>query len=230
MNRISKAQYFDSEGRDNLPQVIKTVKNYIRALITSGIPYPTTLVFFTGQGEGPMLAYNQLSGLDLKIIAVTFPPNYTVNLKDDRTYTPEIPDKIRKFFNGVEIPILTARLPFDDMAGAEFHNKEMATIRGVLGLFGGSMPLAIQAVLQATDNGLLSNGDQVIVATGDTALLVTASTTQNFLSNTCGLMINEIICKPRNFTISRRRQIGNLLPKPSAESELSPEIISPRRD
>ncbi len=203
MNRGYKIQTFDREGRENLASVVKNVKNYLRGLLTSGIPYPTKIVFFTLKGEGPMLAYSQLSGLEVTIIAVTFPSTYSVLLQDKTTYCPEIPDKVRKFFAGVEIPVVRARLPFDEIIGADNHNKEMAMLKSALAVFGGSMPLAIQAVLQATDSGLIPPGEEVVAVTSDTALLVTASTTRDFLSPTCGLIVNEIICKPRNFTISR---------------------------
>lgn len=153
-----------------------------------------------------MVAYNQLAGLDLKIIAVTFPPTYEVALRDGNSFKPEIPDKVKKFFKGVEIPIVTSRLPFDDISGAESHNRDMGLIRDTLALFGGSMPLAIQCVLQAADYGLIEQGEQVIAVTGDTALLVTASTTKHFLSKQLGLMVNEVICKPRNFTRTRPQQ------------------------
>lgn len=209
MSRGDKIQTFDEEGRENLPNVVKNIKNYMRGLISNGIPYPVKVIFFTLQGEGPMLAYNQLSGLDLKIIAVTFPATYTIKLKTGGTYPPDMPEKVRKFFDGVEIPIIRARLPFDDISGAELHNKEMAMLKSALSVFGGSMPLAIQAVLQATDSGHIPSGEEVIVATSDTALLVTASTTKDFLDKTNGLVVNEIICKPRNFNISRPQ------PKPS---------------
>jgi len=221
MNRGYKVQAFDCEGRENLPSVVKNVKNYMRGLITNGIPYPTKIVFFTLKGEGPMLAYNQLSGLEVTIIAVTFPSTYSVALKDGGTYTPEIPDKVKKFFAGVEIPIVRARLPFDEITGAEFHNKEMALIKGALSIFGGSIPLAIQAVLQATDSGLIPSGEEVIAVTSDTALLVTASTTRDFLSQSCGVIVNEIICKPRNFTISRPK------PKPVEALPITSPVMKP---
>ena len=208
VNRAHKVQYFDSEGRENLPLVLKSVKNYLRGSVVDGTPSPKKIVFLTGLGEGPMLAFNQLSGLDVTIIAVTFPKYFAITLDNGETVVPEMPEKVRKFFKGVDIPIVTGRLPFDEIAGAEFHNKEMATIKNTLSLFGGSVPLAIQAVLQATDGGFVNVGEQIIAVTSDTALLVTASTTQTFLSKGCGLMVNEIICKPRTFTISRPKREG----------------------
>jgi len=166
---------------------------------------PRKLVFLTRQGEGPMLAYNQIPGYEMTIIAVTFPKHFAGRREDGSVFIPEIPEKVRKFFDGVGIRVITNRLPFDDIVGAEAHNKEMALLRSGLALFGGSIPLAIQAVLQATDAGEVDPGEQVIVATGDTALLVTASTTHHFLQkDERGLSVNEIICKPRAFDRSRK--------------------------
>ncbi|MDR3715207.1 MAG: hypothetical protein P4L51_20535 [Puia sp.] len=159
----------------------------------------------TREGEGPVLAYNQLDTEEIKIIAVTFPPSYAGKRADGSFFVPEIPERIRKFFKGVGIEIITNRLPFDEILGAEAHNREMSVLRDALALFGASVPLAIQAVLQATDAGMVDAGEHVIVATGDTALLVTASTTRLFLmKDERGLAVNEIICKPRIFDRSRK--------------------------
>ncbi len=224
MNRGYKVQIFDCEGRENLPSVVKNVKNYVRMLVASG-GAPSKIVFFTLKGEGPMLAYNQLSGLNVTIIAVTFPVTYSVILKSGAKYTPEIPEKVQKFFKGVEIPIVRSRLPFDEITGAEFHNKEMIMLKNAMSVFGGSMPLAIQAVLQATDAGLVRSGEEVIAVTSDTALLVTASTTQDFLSQSCGLMVNEIICKPRNFNISKPKpKAAEVLQMPASSATEGPTL------
>jgi hypothetical protein len=227
MSRTLRVQYFDSEGRENLPYVIKSVKLYLRAMLADGISFLPKIVFLTGQGEGPMLAYNQLGGMNVNIIAVTFPPGFRVKISEKETFTPEVSERVKKFFAGVEIPIVTGRLPFDEMDGADSHNKEMGLIRSALSIFGGSIPLAIQAALQATDAGLVSIGEQVIAVTSDTAVLITASTTAKFLSKNCGITVNEIICKPRVFTISRRAQLIERRRELSTDPETSPEIQPP---
>ena len=153
-----------------------------------------------------MMAYNQLQDEDMVIIAVTFPRLVGGSRKDGSVPSPEIPEKVRKFFDGVGIAVLSHRLPWDEIVGATAHNREMDLLRDALGLFGSSMPMAIQAVLQSTDSGHVDVGEQVIVATGDTALLVTASTTQMcFRKDHLGFSINEIICKPNIFSESRKR-------------------------
>jgi hypothetical protein len=215
MIRQNRVQYFESEGREHLLEVIKGIKAYLR--LTENHRMPRKLVFLTRQGEGPVLAYNHIHLDDIKIIAVTFPRFFAVRGDDGSIFAPEIPERIRKFFDGVGIDVITNRLPFDDIFGAEAHNREMGLLRDALALFGSSIPLAIQAVLQATDAGKVDPGEQVIVATGDTALLVTASTTRMFLmKDERGLAVNEIICKPRVFDRSRRP----LAPKlPASESQ-----------
>jgi hypothetical protein len=203
MTKQSKVQYFESEGREHLAEVVKSIKAYLR--LVDNHQRPRKLVFLTREGEGPVLAYNQLDAEKIKIIAVTFPRFFAGRHADGSRFAPEIPERIRKFFNGVGIEIITNRLPFDEISGAEAHNKEMGVLHNALTIFGASIPLAIQAVLQATDAGKVDPGEQVIVATGDTALLVTASTTNLFLmKDERGLAVNEIICKPRVFNRSRK--------------------------
>ncbi len=204
MIRSSKIQYFESEGRENLSAVIKCIKAFLRNQESQGAQAPRKIVFLTIEGEGPMMAYNQLQSHDLQIIAVTFPIGSS-QIVDDKIYKPQVSDKVRNFFNGVKIPIVTSRLPFEEIVGADAHNREMKIIREVLGLFGSSMALAVQAVLQATDAGYVEIGEQVIAATGDTAVLVTATTTYNLLrQDHFGFAVNEILCKPKSFTISRK--------------------------
>jgi hypothetical protein len=211
MTKSRKVQYFASEGRENLHLVIRSIKSFLRPLESQEVPPPKKIVFMTREGEGPMLAHSQLQSENVKIIAVTFPRHYGAKRPDGSVFMPEIPEKVQKFFKAFEIPIITNRLPFDDIIGAESHNHDMALLRNALALFGGSIPLAIQAVLQATDAGHVDIGEQVIAATGDTALLITASTTRLFLSkDSLGLSVNEIICKPRVLDMTRKPFVPQL--------------------
>jgi uncharacterized protein len=211
MAKFHKVQYFASEGRGNLSSVIKCIKMFLRSPDPQGVIAPKKIVFMTREGEGPILAHSQLQSEDVKIIAVTFPRNYAGKRADDSIFMPEISERVRRFFTAFNIPIITNRLPFEDIQGADSHNREMSLLRNALAIFGGSMPLAIQAVLQATDAGYVDVGEQVIAATGDTALLVTASTTRLFLvKDSRGLSVNEIICKPNTFDMTRRPRVPQL--------------------
>jgi len=157
---------------------------------------------FTAIGEGPALAYNFLQEYDPKIIAVTSPPGFYVKRGEEKLF-PRIPPKLQAFFNGVGVAVITSRLPFDAMDGADAHNEQMNLIRRVLSLFGGGFSICVQAVLQACDHGVVEQGEKVIAVAGDCAAVMTASMTKDFLSRDRGLSINEILCKARKLTIAR---------------------------
>lgn len=191
--------YFEEEGRSNLPQVLRVVK---RVFGKRPDLKDCKIVFFTAIGEGPALAFNILREYDPKIIAVTLPPDFSVKRGDERLY-PRIPEKLQAFFTGVGIKVITGRMPFDAMKGADAHNQQMQLIRDVLSLFGGGFSVCVQAVLQACDHGLVDQGEKVVAIAGDCAAVMTASMTKNFLSKEQGLSINEILCKARTLTIAR---------------------------
>ncbi len=210
---MTKIVYFENEGRkDNWPQVLRLVKGVFQHRPEV---HSYKVIIFTAIGEGPAAAYNLLQEWDAKIIAVTMPPDYTF-VRDNQKITPRIPPKAKAFFDGVGIPVITARLPFQAIEGATAHNEQMGLITSVLSLFGGSFAQGVQAVLQTCDHGLVEIGEKVFAVTGDSAAIMTASTTGKFLSRAQGLSINEIICKPRNLTIARglpatvKEQIGSL--------------------
>jgi hypothetical protein len=202
MNRVT---YFEQEGRQNLPEVLNKIKKDFK---TREEIRGLKIVIFTSQGEGPALAYNKLKEFTPKIIAVTFPPAFSIKStgKDGTSIETSIgiSENLKQFFAGVQIPVLSARLPFEGFEGAEAIKQHMKLIKDVLSLFGGGFSLCIQAVLQACDMGAIRVGEKVVALSGDCAAVITASDTGRFLSHSEGLSINEILCKPRNLTISRK--------------------------
>ena len=203
--------YFDKEGRHNLPEVIRVVKQKLKSREELR---SLKVVIFTAEGEGPLAAYNALNHYEPKIIAVTFPLSYSVKFKDGSQITPRVSERLRKFFDGVGIQvIIPPTLPFDSVEHMEAHSHQMKLVTDVITIFGGGFSLAVQAVLRACDVGAVEVGERVIVITGDCAALVTASTTAKFLTKQ-GIAINEIFCKARNFTIARP------LPAPKKKDDL----------
>lgn len=197
--------YFEQEGRQNLGDVLNRIKRdyKIREEIRN-----LKIIIFTSFGEGPALAYNKLKEFNPKIIAVTFPPGTSAKRTNDEGTIIEtairIPDNLRKFFDGVGVTVLTGRLPLEGFDGVDSIKQHMKLIRDVLSLFGGGFSLCVQAVLLACDMGAVSVGERVVVLSGDCAAVVTASNTAKFLSHEEGLSINEILCKPRMLSITRR--------------------------
>jgi hypothetical protein len=191
--------YFDREGRENLSQVLRVVKRVFkkRPEVRS---HP--LLVFTAIGEGAALAYNLLQEYDPKIIAITFSPDFYV-MREGKKVFPQIPDKIKALFDGIGIKVIKSRLPFDEIEGMAAHNEQMKLLKSALTLFGGGFVQCVQAVLQACDHDVVPVGEKVISITGDSAAIITASTTKGFLTRESGLVINEILCKANNFTIAR---------------------------
>jgi hypothetical protein len=205
MNKPSSISYFDYEGRQNLPHVLRVVKRALKIRLELRA---MQLIIFTATGDGPALAYGQLHQYEPRIVAVTFPPDFHVRRREGEVFFPRVEPKLEMFFKGVGIKTITGRLPFDKIENLQSHNEQMRLIRDVLTLFGGSFSLSIQSVLSACDFGAVAIGEKVISITGDTASIVTASTTQKFLTKEQGLVVNEILCKPRNLTLSRATAQG----------------------
>jgi hypothetical protein len=227
---VSGVVYFEQEGRQNLSHVLNTVKSAFRKREDVRT---YKVVIFTAAGEGPALAYNKLKQYSPKIIAVTFPAGFSIRRSDNEgkeiTTPIYLSDELTKFFAGVGIPVLRSRLPFDGLGGAESIAQQMKLIRDVLSLFGGGFSLCVQAVLQACDMGTVDIGEKVVVITGDCAAIITASTTARFLLPDGGLSINEILCKPRNLSLTRKpikqpKQISGQLFPAEKEIKLLPPI------
>ncbi len=181
------------------------------------------IIVFTAIGEGPLALYNLLQEWDAKIIAVALPPDFAVMRNNERV-CPRVPPKAKAFFDGVGIPVVTSRMPFQAIDGATAHNEQMSLITSVLSLLGGSFAQGVQAVLQACDHGFVGIGEKVFAVTGDSAAIMTASTTGKFLTRDEGLSINEIICKPRNLTIARGLPVAAVEHSLSLFDDSSPRL------
>lgn len=93
-----------------------------------------------------------------------------------------------------------------------------ALIRLCLKMISSGTAVCVSAILMATDNGLLKDGEEVVAVAGswlglDTALVVRASNSVNLFKKGA-VQIREIICKPRNPTyswqVNQKDWIGNL--------------------
>lgn len=133
VQRAASIIYFDEEGRQNLPQVLRVVKRTLkkRADLRS-----LKIIIFTAEGEGAALALNQLEDFDPTIIAVTFPHDFYV-LRGGKRYFPRVPDKLRRFLEAVGVKLLTSRLPFDKIEGAELYNQQLDSVKKTLSILGG---------------------------------------------------------------------------------------------
>jgi len=197
--------YFEQEGKQNLSHVLSRIRSAFRRREDLR---SCKVIIFTAVGEGPALAYNKLKQYNPRIVAVTFQPGFSIKKTDDKDNIIETPirlaDDLKRFFDGVGVTVLTGRLPFEGFDNVGSVSRDLKLIKDVLSLFGGGFSLCVQAVLQACDMGAVTIGEKVVVMSGDCAAVMTASTTAKFLSADSGLSINEILCKPRNLSITRR--------------------------
>jgi len=106
--------------------------------------------------------------------------------------------------------------------GATLEHRSVPTlatlIRMCLGMISSGTAVCVTAVLMATDNGVLTEGEEVVSVAGswiglDTALVVRAANSVNlFRAGT--MQIKEVVCKPRNpaysWPINQKDWVGNL--------------------
>ena len=186
--RSSAIAYFHEEGRTNLRHVLRLVQ---RARCKRPELQNLKIVFMTAFGEGPLLATRLFKNNRPKMVAVTFPP--TVKLPDGNPYV--ISEQVEAYLRAMKVDLVRARLPFDGFGGNTPADQQMLLIKSILRSFGRSMPMCVEAVLQACDAGLVEEGEDVIGITGDMAAVITASTTSKFLSSQSVFSVREFICK-----------------------------------
>lgn len=135
-----------------------------------------------------------------------------------------IPDeKIWSQLEETDAKIVRATDPLYNI-GAALEHKGVPTlatlIRIGLRMISSGTAVCITATLMATDNGVLNEGEEVVVAAGswvglDTAIVMRAANSVNFFKRGA-VQIREIICKPRNpaysWPINQKDWIGNLEP------------------
>ena len=106
--------------------------------------------------------------------------------------------------------------------GAALEHRGVPTlatlIRMCLRMISSGTAVCVTAVLMATDNGVLTEGEEVVSVAGswiglDTALVVRAANSVNlFRAGT--MQIKEVVCKPRNpaysWPINQKDWVGNL--------------------
>jgi len=133
-----------------------------------------------------------------------------------------IPDK--EIWNQLEksgAKIVRATDPLYNI-GAALENRGVPTlatlIRMCLRVISSGTGVCVTAVLMATDNSVLTEGEEVVAVAGswvglDTALVVRAANSVNLLKKGA-MQIKEIICKPRNpvysWPINQKDWVGNL--------------------
>jgi len=187
--------YFWNEGKVNLHDCLRIS---FEAAKSHDV---TKIVIFTGIGEGVRAAFDNFLSLEeyqhIKVVAVTFPHGHP--------HPHDISEEDCAWMKANSIPLIRAHLPFDPIRaqyqGHGILGQDFSLIGNVIGIFGGGMSLAVQAVLMACDAGEVKKGEHVISLTSDTSILVRSAPTSHLLTD---FIVRETFCKAVFMDISKK--------------------------
>jgi uncharacterized protein len=219
--------YFDGEGR---PWMFECIHRAADWCLSANI---TTLVIFTGTGEGPHYAAKELLVREqyrhLKVVAVTPPVGRQYKKDPTDPASPVvhsgIKDAMRDELTALGVVVISAHLPFKEMYDGRNRTSEWSRVSEALAALGGGFPYCIQAVLMACDAGALKHGERVVALSADTAFVARACRTESFLSPLEGLLVEHVICRPARYNISKMHH-ETIAPR---EHEQKPEPALPLR-
>jgi hypothetical protein len=213
-------EYFMQEGKENLDRCLD-------ATFAAALAHQVgKVVIFTSAGRGVLTALDSYLSQEryahIDLVAVTFPSQSQFTAGDPSEHN--ISQDTERILSDKHVPIVRAHLPFDPIR-AHYANQgvlgqDFGLIGNALRIFGGSMSLCVQAVLMASDAGLVGFGEHVLAMTSDTSILVRAAATSRFLTD---LIVREIICKPVFLTVGKaERPNSNIEAGKEAPLELEP--------
>jgi hypothetical protein len=207
MARPEITRYFDGEGRNFMHECIDLSAGWC---VRTGL---TKMVIFTGTGEGPHYAATNLLYQEpyshLQIVAVTPPVGRAYRTTPGDPNSPLVSAGInpamRDELAALGVVIVGAHLPFKEIHNGRERASEWSRVAEAYGVLGGGFALCVQAALVACDAGAIDNGERLVVASADTALVVVACRTESFLSPTDGLLVEHVICRPMRYSLSKRQ-------------------------
>lgn len=208
--RDAITHYFPSEGREHMRDCLRLSA---QACVRFGI---SKLIVFTGTGEGPHFAANDLvtqeAYANLQVIAITPAVGRTYKTKPGEAESPVVragvSPAMRDALTELGVEIVAAHLPFKPVHVGSTYTSEWSRVSEAYGVLGGGFALCIQAVLVACDSGAASSGERVVVAAADTAFVATACRTESFLSLIEGLIVEHIVCRPMRYTVSKAHHVS----------------------
>jgi hypothetical protein len=204
--RQETTTYFEAEGRASMEECINLSVEWCAR---TGL---RKVVIFTGTGEGPYYAAKEVlpreEYSDLEVIAVTPAVGRAYRAEPGNPDSPVVYAGIRPAMRdeltALGIEVVSAHLPFSGIQIGRQRESEWTRVAEAYGVLGGGFSLCVQALLLACDAGSVESGERVVVATADTAFVAVASRTESFLSQSEGLLIEHIICRPMRYSISKR--------------------------
>lgn len=179
-----KVVYFEGIHPENTDATFKVVQERLRGSSIKKLVLAST----TGATARKALAF--FSGMDLKLIVIPHQWDFhrTVN-----RFPQDLVQTLRD--SGHDVHFGTMLFHTDNLYGT----NTPTVMANLLRCFSQGVKVCFEIVLMATDAGLLTVGEKVIAMAGtgrgsDTALVMQASSTQNFKR----LRVQEMLCKPLN--------------------------------
>lgn len=216
LGELKNTFYFNVCGQINTEETLKLAIQRAHELNIK------KLVVASETGLSALKAADMLQNSGINLIVITSAASTKIENTIIGDLRIGIPDK--KIWDQLEknrARIIRATDPLYNI-GAAWEHKGVPTlatiIRLCLKMISSGTAVCVTATLMATDNGILSEGEEVVAVAGswiglDTALVVRATNSVNMLK-TGAMQIREIICKPRNPThswpINQKDWVGNL--------------------
>ncbi len=182
------------------------------------------LIVASETGLSALKAAEMVQNSEIRLVVATSAAGTSIEKTAIGNLKIGIPDN--KVWNKLEesgAKIVRATDPLFNIGAAFEHNgiPTLATfIRQSLEIISSGTAVCVAAAMMATDNGVLKEGEEVVVAAGswlglDTAVVVQATNSVNFFKGG-KLQVREIICKPRNpvysWPVNQKDWVGDLTP------------------
>lgn len=210
--------YFDVCGEVNTEKTLELAASRAREL---GVK---KLIVASETGLSALKAVEALKNTGITLIVVTSAAGTEVEKTAVGDLQIGIPDKaIWDKLEKSGARIVRGADPLYNVGAALEHKgtPTLATvIRLCLKIISSGTSVCIGAVLMATDNGLVKEGEEVAAVAGswvglDTALIVRAANSVDFFKRGA-VQVREIICKPRNpahnWPVDQKDWVGDLQP------------------
>jgi hypothetical protein len=159
------------------------------------------VLVFTNDGDAA-IALKKLvpNNANISIIATTFPANETRFKRDENdelvSFVPSLAsDEVFQTFSQKGIQVVRGTLPFENMVVPGATNIVENTIQRSLSLISPGLYLAVESILMATDQGILTPGKSVLSIVGDIAIEANATNAKLLFHPTLGLQIKHVVAR-----------------------------------
>lgn len=163
----------------------------------------STILIFSRTKDSVLMvkeALDNVSENEIKVVCVTFPINqvYLTRNEEEEIVPIEIElhdSKIRDDLRKQGVEIISGMMPFDDIITRSSEVNMHSLIEESLTIVHRALPLAVEAVLMATDAGLVVPGEKVVSIVNGISIETNGTNSRYLFHPQKGMEIDEIISK-----------------------------------